>query len=33
MIKAVNSGKPLLLSNPQTPAASAIAKLANTLVG
>jgi pilus assembly protein CpaE len=33
MIKAVNSGKPLLLSNPQTPAASAIAKLANSLLG
>lgn len=33
MIKAVNSGKPLLLSSPQSPAAAAIAKLANLLLG
>lgn len=32
MIKAVNSGKPLLLSNPQSPAAIAIIKLANLLL-
>jgi pilus assembly protein CpaE len=32
MIKAVNSGKPLLLSSPQSPAASAIAKLAHMLL-
>ncbi|MCB0172485.1 MAG: response regulator [Anaerolineae bacterium] len=31
MIRAVNSGKPLLLASPQTPAASAIGKLADTL--
>jgi pilus assembly protein CpaE len=33
MIKAVNSGKPLLLNSPQSPAAAAIAKLANMLLG
>lgn len=33
MLKAVNSGKPLLLSSPQSPAAAAIAKLANSLLG
>lgn len=33
MIKAVNSGKPLLLSNPHAPAAAAIAKLAGMLLG
>lgn len=33
MIKAVNSGKPLLLSSPQSPAAIAIIKLANLLLG
>lgn len=32
MIKAVNSGKPLLLSSPQSAAAAAIAKLANALL-
>jgi pilus assembly protein CpaE len=32
MIKAVNSGKPLLLSSPQAPAAAAIAKLATLLL-
>lgn len=31
MIKAANSGKPLLLASPQTPAAAAIGKLADTL--
>lgn len=33
MVKAVNSGKPLLLSAPQSPAAVAIARLAQELVG
>ncbi len=33
MVKAINSGKPLLLSSPQSPAAAAIAKLANSLLG
>jgi pilus assembly protein CpaE len=33
MVKAVNSGKPLLLSSPQSPAAAALAKLANSLLG
>lgn len=33
MVKAVNSGKPLLLSSPQSPAAAAIAKLASSLLG
>lgn len=33
MAKAINSGKPLLLSNPQSSAAAAIAKLANSLLG
>ncbi len=32
MLKAVNSGKPLLLSSPQSPASAAIAKLAGSLV-
>ena len=31
MVKAANNGKPLLLSNPQTQAAAAIGKLADTL--
>lgn len=31
MLRAANSGKPLLLANPQTPAAAAIGKLADTL--
>jgi len=31
MIRAANTGRPLLLSNPRTPAAAAIAKLANIL--
>lgn len=33
MAKAVNSGKPLLLSSPQSATAAAIAKLANSLLG
>jgi pilus assembly protein CpaE len=33
MIKAVNSGKPLVLTNPQSPAATAVAGLANKLLG
>jgi pilus assembly protein CpaE len=33
MIKAVNSGKPLLLSSPQSPAVATIAQLANALLG
>lgn len=33
MIKAVNSGKPLLLSSPQSPGAIAIARLAGALLG
>jgi pilus assembly protein CpaE len=33
MIKAVNSGKPLLLSSPQSPTALAIIKLAHLLLG
>jgi pilus assembly protein CpaE len=32
MLKAVNSGKPLLLASPQSPASAAIAKLAGSLL-
>ena len=32
MVKAVNSGKPLVLSNPRSAAAAAIGKLANVLL-
>lgn len=33
MVKAANSGQPLLLSNPQSPASIAISKLAGTIAG